>query len=236
MKKYETIFNDLKEKIEANNYPPGAYLPSEQSLCQTYQTSRDTIRRALQLLTCEGLIQKQHGRGSQVVLREQFDFPVSQLTSYQELVNSLGMTSITKVAGIEKLIVDEQLSALTGFPKRALVWRVTRQRLVDGVASVLDIDYLLKSLVPNLTKEIAETSIYQYLEGQLKLQIAYAQKEITIDHITTQDSLLMTLGSDQHVVSVKSKVFLADNRQFQFTESRHKLDKFRFVDFAKRKR
>ncbi|HEW4533332.1 TPA: trehalose operon repressor, partial [Streptococcus pneumoniae] len=25
-------------------------------------------------------------------------------------------------------------------------------------------------------------------------------------------------------------------RQFQFTESRHKLEKFRFVDFAKRKK
>ncbi|MDG9307145.1 trehalose operon repressor, partial [Streptococcus pneumoniae] len=30
--------------------------------------------------------------------------------------------------------------------------------------------------------------------------------------------------------------YLQDGRQFQFTESRHKLEKFRFVDFAKRKK
>ena len=44
----------------------------------------------------------------------------------------------------------------------------------------------------------------------------------------------MDIGRDQHVVSIKSQVYLADGRQFQYTESRHKLDKFRFVDFAKR--
>ncbi|MDV6872692.1 trehalose operon repressor, partial [Pseudomonas aeruginosa] len=43
------------------------------------------------------------------------------------------------------------------------------------------------------------------------------------------------LGSDQHVVSVKSKVYLSNNNQFQFTESRHKLEKFKFLDFSRRR-
>lgn len=234
MKKYEMIFQDLKQKIEKEHYRPGDYLPSESTLCQYYQTSRDTIRKALQLLTREGMIHKRHGRGSQITLKSQFDFPVSRLTSYQELVTKLGMNSQTNLISLEKLIIDSKLSKLTGFKSNELVWRITRQRIVDGIASVIDIDYLLKSLVPNLTKEIAETSIYQYLEGTLQLPISYAQKDITIESITTQDQLLMNLGNDQHVVSIKSKVYLDDHRQLQFTESRHKLDKFRFVDFAKR--
>ena len=44
----------------------------------------------------------------------------------------------------------------------------------------------------------------------------------------------MDIGKDPYVVSIKSKVYLQDGRQFQFTESRHKLEKFRFIDFAKR--
>ena len=50
--------------------------------------------------------------------------------------------------------------------------------MVDGVASVLDIDYLDRELIPGLTKEIAQHSIYQYIEEDLKLQIGYAKKEI----------------------------------------------------------
>ena len=87
-----------------------------------------------------------------------------------------------------------------------------------------------------MTREIAEQYIYAYLENDLKLNIAYAKKEFTIDHANDRDKILMDLGKDQQVVSVKSQVYLADGRQFQYTESRHKLDKFRFVDFAKRQK
>lgn len=86
-----------------------------------------------------------------------------------------------------------------------------------------------------MTREIAEQSIYDYLENQLHLIIAYAQKEITIDQLTDRDKLLLDIGTEHHVVSVKSKVYLTNKHQFQFTESRHKLEKFRFVDFATRK-
>ncbi|MFR9120034.1 MAG: UTRA domain-containing protein [Streptococcus parasanguinis] len=58
-----------------------------------------------------------------------------------------------------------------------MVWKVTRQRVVDGVASVLDIDYLDRELIPGLTKEIAQHSIYQYIEEDLELQISYAKKK-----------------------------------------------------------
>lgn len=105
---------------------------------------------------------------------------------------------------------------------------------MDGVASVLDIDYLDRELIPGLTKEIAQRSIYQYIDEDLKLQIGYAKKEILISPIDNRDKILLDLGKDQHVVTVRSQVYLADGRQFQFTESRHKLDKFHFVDYAKR--
>ena len=115
-----------------------------------------------------------------------------------------------------------------------MVWKVVRQRVVDDLVSVLDTDYLDMELVPNLTRQIAEQSIYSYIEDELKLHIDYAQKEITIDHTGDRDKILMDIGKDPYVVSIKSKVYLQDGRQFQFTESRHKLEKFHFVDFAKR--
>lgn len=137
---------------------------------------------------------------------------------------------------MEKISIDEKGAKKTVFPLHRLVWKVTRQRVVDGVASVLDIDYLDRELIPGLTKEIAQQSIYQYIEEDLKLQIGYAKKEILISPIDNLDKILLDLGKDQHVVTVRSQVYLADGRQFQFTESRHKLDKFHFVDYAERRK
>ncbi|MGT2887909.1 trehalose operon repressor [Streptococcus didelphis] len=234
MKKYEKIFRDLEKKISKEDYKTGDFLPTEMELCKEYQVSRDTIRKALDLLTKAGLIKKKQGLGSQVIKHQQILFPVSELTSYQELVTYFNMDSKTNVIAIDKLLVDETIAQLTSFPLNTIVWRITRQRLVDRIASVLDIDYLSKKIVPNMSREIAEKSLYAYLEQDLKLEIDYALKEITIDQITDKDKILLDLGSDQHVVSVKSKVYLSNKQQFQFTESRHKLEKFKFVDFARR--
>ena len=236
MKKYEQIFKLLKQDILNETYQIDDYLPSEHELVQTCKVSRDTIRKSLDLLQKAELIQKIRGQGSKVIKQAQIDFPVSNLTSYQELVQQHGINSKTNLIQLEKITVDKKLSNLTGFPEYRLVWRIVRQRVVDEVASVLDIDYLDKTLVPSLTREIAGQSIYAYLEEELGLRIAYAQKEITIDPATNRDQILMDIGTDQHVVSVKSKVYLADGQQFQFTDSRHKLEKFRFMDFAKRQK
>jgi len=236
MKKYKQLFKQLERDILGEKYQLGDFLPSEHQLMEIYQVSRDTVRKALAILQEEGLIEKVRGQGSKVVKQEQLDFPVSNLTSYQELVAQHQLQSKTNVISLDKITVDKKLSKAADFPEYRLVWRIVRQRVVDNIASVLDIDYLDKSLVPDLTREIGEHSIYAYLEETLKLNIAYARKEITIDHVSDQDQILLDIGRDQHVVSIKSQVYLADGRQFQYTESRHKLDKFRFVDFATRQR
>lgn len=234
MKKYKIIFKDLEKAIYNQEYQVDDFLPTETDLAKHYQVSRDTIRKALDLLVQEGLVKKKHGSGSQVIKHEQIDFPVSELTSYQELMEKQGITSKTNVISIDRIIIDQNLAQKTGFNYNQQVWRVIRQRVVEGVASVIDIDYLAIQVVPTLTRAVAEQSIYAYLENELQLNISHALKEITIAQISEQDHILLDLGQDAHVVCIRSKVFLENGQQFQFTESRHKLEKFRFVDYAKR--
>ncbi|HEM6338853.1 TPA: trehalose operon repressor [Streptococcus suis] len=235
MKKYQEIYNDLKEKIRTNLYPAGASLPTEQQLQEEYGVSRDTVRKALSILTEGGLIQKVQGRGSMVLKQEVLNFPVSGLTSYQELTNSLQLSTQTQVVSLDLVTVNSSLASLTGFEPFSKVWKVVRTRSIDGKISVVDTDYLLVDVVPELTKEVAEHSIYEFLEGQLGLDISYAQKEITVEPTSREERELMK-SQDDYLVLIKSRVFLGDTQQFQYTESKHKIDKFRFVDFARRKR
>jgi DNA-binding GntR family transcriptional regulator len=62
----ETVADDLRTKIYAGELEPGARLPSEPELMATYQVSRTTVRRALQTLIHEGLVQSQQGVGYHV--------------------------------------------------------------------------------------------------------------------------------------------------------------------------
>jgi GntR family trehalose operon transcriptional repressor len=116
------------------------------------------------------------------------------------------------------------------------VWEVKRQRKMDGENLVLDIDYLLERWIPGLTEDICADSIYDYVEKKLKLVISFARKEITIEKPTEEDRQLLDLYPDSSIAVVRNYVYLDNAELFQYTESRHRSDKFRFIDFARRHR
>ncbi|ETU19197.1 hypothetical protein P010_01964 [Enterococcus faecalis EnGen0410] len=95
---------------------------------------------------------------------------------------------------------------------------------------------MIKEIVPELPKHRAEDSIFDYLENDLGLAISYAQKEITVEPLTEMDKQLIGEVEGNHVVVVRSIMNLEDTRCFGYTESRHRLNKFKFVEFARRRK
>lgn len=237
MNKFREIFLDLEQKIMAGDYPAHSLLPSENQLIKIYAVSRETVRKALNMLQDAGYIQKKQGKGSIVLDLNRFDFPISGLTSFRELQETQQIPSQTKVVEIHKIAVSPKLHEITAWPVASESWKLIRQRSIDGEVVILDKDYLDATIIPELPKEEAEHSIYDYFEKQLGLDISYAQKEITVEPVTKEMRDLMNLRpEDQHVVIVRSLVYLEDTRCFEYTESIHRLDKFRFVDFARRRK
>lgn len=237
MNKFKEIFLDLEQKILAKEYPPHTLLPSEKQLIEIYGVSRETVRKALNLLRNAGYIQKKQGKGSIVLDINRFDLPISGLTSFKELQETQNISNETTVVTLEKTRVTEKLHELTEWPLDTEVWHLVRQRRIDGEVVILDKDFLLTSVIPTLPREEAEDSIYRYFEETLELEIAYAQKEIVVEPVNQEVRELMDLlPEDTHVVVIRSLVYLEDTRCFEYTESIHRLDKFRFVDFARRKK
>lgn len=233
--KYMQIYQELADNIRDGTYPANETLPSENELSELYETSRETIRKALTLLSQRGFIQKIRGKGSLVLDMSKLSFPISGLVSFKELQGSLGGESQTIVYDFGLITPDKKLAQQLGCQQDEEVWKVVRARNIKGERIILDKDYFLKKSVPLLTKEICEKSIYEYLENELTLPISYAKKEIVVEECTVEDRSYLDVDGFDHVVVVKNYVHLEDTTLFQYTESRHRLDKFRFVDFARRK-
>ncbi len=176
MNKFKEIFLDLEQKILANEYPPHSLLPSENQLIKTYGVSRETVRKALNLLRDAGYIQKKQGKGSIVLDLNRFDFPISGLTSFRELQDTQRIPSETKVVEIRKIAVSPKLHETTGWPVASEAWKLIRQRRIDGEVVILDKDYLDASIIEELPENRAKVSIFDYFENDLGLEIAYAQK------------------------------------------------------------
>ena len=60
---YRDIAATLKDGIETGTYATGELLPSEAALCAQFEASRVTIRKALELLRDDGLVDSRQGFG-----------------------------------------------------------------------------------------------------------------------------------------------------------------------------
>lgn len=234
--KYVEIYSQLLEMIEQGQIKAGEKLPSENELMKLYNVSRDTIRKSLALLEQNGHIAKAKGKGSIVLDKKVYEFAVSGITSFKEHAASIGGKIETKVICLEKMEPDPTNKKRLQLQDDDLIWYIERLRIVDGEGIILDTDIVNARFVPDLSEAIVEDSLYEYLENELQLKIGFAEKEITVQEAHLNDKRFMDLKQYDMVVCVKSYVYLEGGTLFQYTESRHRPDKFIFTDFAKRMR
>ena len=231
---FQLIYKDLKEKIEHQDYEFQELLPSENALIETYNCSRNTVRRAIMMLAQEGYVQSLHGVGVRVIYQpiKQTLFSIGGIESYVESALRNGLTPVTKVIQFTELIADKRIALRTSFPEGAPIYYIQRLRYVDDKALILDINMFLKDVVPGLTKEIAESSIYDYIENTLGMSIITSKRLMTVERVTEIDAKYMDLNDYNCLAVVSSQTYNSNGIMFEFTQSRHRPDYFSFQDTA----
>jgi GntR family transcriptional regulator len=61
---YRQLAGILRDAIDSGQIAAGGSLPSESSLMQAYGISRDSVRKAMDVLRAEGLVVTVQGKGS----------------------------------------------------------------------------------------------------------------------------------------------------------------------------
>jgi DNA-binding FadR family transcriptional regulator len=106
MTAFDHIAHDLRKRISQGEWPAGVRLPTERSLAQSYDVSRNTIRRALDELEGHGLLSRHVGRGTYVT--SSGAPPRDKQETFMQR-----MASASPVAMLEvRLIIEPQVTAL----------------------------------------------------------------------------------------------------------------------------
>ena len=237
--KYEDIYRNLKQKIESNEFASQELLPSENSLIQIYDCSRNTVRRALSRLVADGYVQTIQGKGVRNIYQpaEKAAFTIGEIESFRESALRNGQKAKTKVVLFLEMTADEKISRRSGFPTGSELYYLQRVHCLDDRPLILNHNYFLKEAVPGLTKEIAESSIYNYLENQLHMTIVNSRRIMTVEKITEIDEKYLELNAEDYncMAVVTSYTYNSQGVMFEFTQSRHRPDYFRFQDNAVRR-
>ncbi len=238
-KKFDSIYRILKKRIEDKIYTYQSFIPSEHTLVKEFSCSRNTVRRAIDMLVNDGYLQAIHGKGVRVIFTEKnyAIFSLGNIESFKEAAKRNNAKFHNLVLKFEDCVIDETLSKNTGFAVGEEVFFIQRVHFFDDVPMIINNNYFLKKIVKNLTKEIAEDSIYEYLENTLGITITNSIKYFTVELADELDNhyIMKNCPSYNCIALVRNNTYNGDGIMFEYTESRHRPDYFSFESIVLRK-
>jgi GntR family transcriptional regulator len=135
--KYHQIYLVLREQLQEGRFDSG--MPGELALMAQFGVARVTIRRALSLLSEEGLIQRMPGRGTTPVRKAQGLHPsasgpthatgqTARLTGLLENLVTMGLRTTVKVLSVNALQAPDEVAKALRLPPGERVQKAERVR------------------------------------------------------------------------------------------------------------
>lgn len=230
MIKYQQIASDIKEHILNGKYKPNEQIPFEKDLCETYNASRMTVKKALDLLVAEGLVVKRRGSGSFIKdITEEEIQEIIEKKQFLGLTNtSLGHEVTSKVLDFKIVNADEKIASTFKIDKDDFVYFIHRVRYVDGEPMVIEKTYMPLSIAGGIKIEDVNGSIYNFLQKKLGLKIQSAHSIVRVKKADEFDKEYLLLLDGEPIAEVEKVVYLENGRAFEYSFTRHRYDKFEF--------
>lgn len=229
--KYKMVSDAIQRDIEGGKYEEAGKLPTEDVLIDQFQVSRNTIRKAVDLLVKRGVIMPIQGSG--MFLRKAPTDGCVNLENFHGLTAGFYRNKVdTKVIDLKLTQADSRLAEIMQCPLNTPLYYVERLRLVDGKKFVVEYSHFNKDVVPYLSREIASGSIYSYITGDLKMQIGYVDRVIEAGSLNRHDAELLGLEEGDPALISINRAMLKNGIVFDYSIDIHHYKHTKFLKLS----
>ena len=225
---YNRIAELLREKIESGEYPRDTAIPSERKLAAQYGVSRVTLRKALAVLTGEGLLTAVGGKGT-FVSPPPIANPFDTIEGTTPFLASRGLLPSRRVITSGTRPAGRRFAESFGCSPDDMIFRLMRLRLGSGEPYILEDTYLPAGLIPAIeTYDFSACSLYDLYE---KSGIILESDVQTLEIIKAYPPISTLLGEpDDEPVFMTVEVTSDDSgRVVEYTRSYFSGKKFTFT-------
>lgn len=230
---YHQLEEYIKQQIEAGILREAAVIPSEREFAEVFQISRMTVRQAINNLVLEGYLTRQKGRGT-FVSKKKVEQELQGMTSFTEDMLSRGMNPSSTLLSFQIIPADKNTALDLKIEENDSVYKIKRIRLADGAPMALETAYIPVEIVPGLTEENSNLSLYQYIEQHLSLSISEATQEIEASIADSDDAKTLEINIGDPILLIERISYLQDGIPFELVKSTFRADRYRFVHTMKR--
>lgn len=226
---YQRLRDDMVARITRREWQVGVAIPTETELTRMYGVAIGTVRKAVETLVADGLLERNQGRGT-FVRRPTFDASLFRFFRHQ--ING-DPRQVPQGRVLKRGLAPPPaaVAAALGLPKTAQAIRLDRLRLVDGKTVLIEEIWLPRAPFAPLLKIEPEQFgdlLYPMYEERCGVVIASAQETLTVDAADARDAAALSLKTGQPVVVIERLAFGYDRQPLEWRRSRGPAEGFRY--------
>jgi GntR family transcriptional regulator len=223
---YDKVYRALRDDIEGGVLRPGELMPSERAVGSRLKVSRITVRRAMQQLAVDGLIETTSGRGSRVASLGE---PPNSLLSFTAMAAERGLVTSASVLScqVREASIDE--AEILRIPPGAPIFELHRLRLLGGLPIAVDSSHISYDRVRGIERvDFATASLYHTLESDFGISATRADYALEAVGATARESQLLDVELGAPLLSAAETMYDQFDRPTDIGRIVYRGDRYRF--------
>lgn len=226
--KYHQIYLVLREQLHEGRFADG--LPGEVALAEQFGVARVTVRKALEQLQAEGLIQRTPGRGTvpRAAGRSAATPERAPLTGLLENIVSMGLRTKARVLSCETVAAPEAVAQALQLPAGAPVQKAVRVRSTrEGPLSLIT-THVPEPLARSFgRRELAQRPLLMLLEDA-GVRIGRALQTISARLADAEAARHLDVQVGSALLAVTRLIHDEDERPVQWLHGLYRPDRYQY--------
>lgn len=216
---YSQVYETLVRRIADGEWQPGQALPSEQALAMQLGVSQGTVRKALDALALDKVIDRRQGKGTYVaeLTQERSLFRFFRLTrpDGQRAVPTSGDETVKR-----RRIRAPEAKALD-LPETAEIFEIVRTRFVDERPVAIERIVLPEAYFPGLDRHTPlPNALYALFQREYRINIVSANEKLRADVARKEDIRRLGVALGAPILQVERVALAVDGRRVEWRLSR----------------
>lgn len=221
---YRQLGRALKTAIDESVLKRGAVIPSERDLSTGLGLSRVTVRKAIDNLVSDGLLDRR--QGAKTVVSSRLEKSLATMTSFSEDMRSRGLEPGCVWISREISRPSPAEMMALGIPGHEKVVRLRRLRTADTMPIAIETATLPARFIPD--PGAIGASLYEYLAAHGAMPVR-AMQRMQAKPATEEERRLLVTPEGTSLLTMERRCFLADDQIVEFTQTKYRGDVYDFV-------
>lgn len=213
--KYKEVSEAIYQTYIAHNQESHAIMPTEEALCEEFNVSRTTVRKALSFLAEQDVLVHTRGKGYTMVKQNNIVTSKDTLGLYEDMIK-IGKVSSSKIISSNILNCSPFIAEKLNIEPGSKVFHLIRLRYLEDKPYSITENFIPLHLYPDIHNvEFEHGSLWNYMKTIREMPKVQTQ-DIEIRKSLEADRYYLNLDSETPVMVFHNLAF-SDNQPVDFS-------------------